>query len=130
MLNFLFPSVIFLNAFLFCLFSLFYRFCLLFQHSLILLQYDLLFFCTYLKFHSLHFYFYEKFKPNLIDIILCEINLRGVLTTFYKVICVLASSETCTTRFFTSAGMNLVTEEERDNVENLISEEDRELRRD
>ena len=48
------------------------------------------------------FYFCEKFKPNHIDPISCEIDLGGVLTTFYKVICTLVGSKTCTTKFCTT----------------------------
>ena len=48
------------------------------------------------------FYFCEKFKSNYSDPIPYKIDLGGVLTTFYKVICAVVSSKTCTEKFCTS----------------------------
>ena len=102
-LNFLSPLVIFLDAFVFFfLFFLFNQSCLLFQHYFIFSTLRSLFFCNYLEFSCFALLFLEKFKPNHIDLIPCEIDLGGVLTTFYKVIRVLACSKTCTTKFYTS----------------------------
>ena len=73
-----------------------------------------LFFCNILYFfaiHSfsfLHFFrifliFYFPLRNSIANPIHCEIDLGGVLTTFYKVISALASSKTCTTKFWTSS---------------------------
>ena len=57
-----------------------------------------LLFCTIQNFLVSRFYFCEKFNPDPVP---CEIDLRGVLTTFYKVIRVLVSSKTCMKKFCT-----------------------------
>ena len=83
------------------LFSLQYDPFIFLQHYLFFCNINFIF-LHYLEFSCFLFYLCEKSKPNHIDPIPCEIDLRGVLTTFYKVIRALASSKTCTERFCSS----------------------------
>ena len=64
-----------------------------FQCYFCFLQYNIYFSALILSFPILRFNFCEKFKCNHIYPIPCEIDLRGVLTTFYKVIRALVSSK-------------------------------------
>ena len=110
-LNFQFSYVIFLNTFCFACFLCFITFVtfpILFNFSTIWSFIFLHLFWVFLL--ILCFYFCKKFKHNHIDPILCEINLRGVLTTIYKVICAFASSKTCTIKFCTSVSILVYVE--------------------